>query len=261
MFLFKKRFWIPLTLVLTISLVLFAVPAAWVVYVVQQAVPGFQVTSVSGSLWRGQADYSQWVSRGKTLPLGKLQWSLRGASLFTLSPCVDFSTIADRQTIKGHACYSILSGLAILREVDVALPIARVSPFFNVDLNGDVEAFIQSAGWQQQQLVETDINLLWQSASLFNGNQWVALGDIQALAKDDGRGGLMSEWNNVDKGQTLPPLELDLNVGLSRLTEATPSIAITGFIKPGPDASAIEQMLQFIGEQQSDGSYQITINE
>jgi general secretion pathway protein N len=261
MFLFKKRFWIPLTLIITLALVVFTIPASWVVFMVQQAMPGFQVSGVSGSPWKGQAEYSQWMSRGQTLPLGELQWSLQGASLLSLSPCVNFSTKADQQSIQGHACYSILSGSAKLKDVDIQLPIARVSPFFNVDLSGGVDAFIKSAGWQNQKLVETNINLLWENASLFNGNQWVPLGDIQALAKDDGQGGLMSEWNNVNSGPALPPIELDVNVGLSRLHASVPSIAVDGFIKPGPDAVALEQMLQFIGEPRGDGSYQITINE
>lgn len=266
MFLFKKRYWLTITLLLTAFLALRTFPATWVVYAIQKAAPGLQASGVSGSLWRGAADYSQWVDRGHTLPLGTLSWSLRGLSLLTLNPCIDFSTLTSEQSIKGAACYSLLGGKVVLSDVDITLPVSRVAPFFSVDLSGNVDAYIQKATWHQQQLGETELNLLWQRASLFNGNQWLALGNIQGRAKDDGSGGLSSQWNHVeDAQQASPPLELDLSASVTQLTSAKPKLNVQGSIAPNSQGStasnALNQMLQFIGEPIGDGSYRINIQE
>lgn len=270
MFLFKKRYWLTITLLLTAFLALRTFPATWVIYGIQKAVPGLQASGVSGSLWEGKADYTQWVDRGHTLPLGTLSWRLQGLSLLSLSPCINFSTLTNEQTVKGAACYSLLGGKAILNDVDIVLPVSRVAPFFSVDLSGNVDAYIQKATWHQQQLGETELNLLWQRASLFNGNQWLALGNIQGTAKDDGNGGLSSQWNHVeDVQQASPPLELDLDVSVTQLAAAKPRLKVQGSIAPNAEGSvansathnALNQMLQFIGEPVGDGSYRIDIQE
>ena len=94
MFLIKKRYWLALTLLLIIFLILRSAPASWIIYGIQQAAPGFKVSAVNGSLWQGQADLAQWVDNGKVLPLGALNWQLNGWSLLTLNPCLHFSAMA-----------------------------------------------------------------------------------------------------------------------------------------------------------------------
>ncbi|MGH1486804.1 MAG: type II secretion system protein N [Cellvibrionaceae bacterium] len=262
MFLLKKRYWLTIALLVTLFLVLRAIPASWVIYGVQQAAPGFQVSGVSGSLWNGQASYTQWVDRGHTFPLGELQWGLQGLSLLALHPCINFSTKTPDQSIKGQACYGVLGGAATLKNVDASLPIANVSPYFNVDLEGNVDAYIKQAVWQKsQQLGDTDANLLWQRAALYNGNQWISLGDIQAQANDDGNGGLVSQWNSVDSAQARPPVNLDLNTVVTQLASNKPSLQVSGTIRPGLGADGLQPILQFIGEPLGDGSYRIEINE
>jgi len=266
MFLLKKRYWLTITLLLTTFLVAKNFPAAWVIYGVQKAAPGLQVSGVNGSLWEGQADYSQWVDRGHTLPLGKLKWRLNGLSILRLNPCLNFSTSISGQTLKGDVCYSLLSGKAVARDVDVNLPISRVAPYFSVDLNGEVDIYIQKATWHNQGLGETELSLLWQRASLFNGNQWLALGNIQGRAKDDANGGLSTQWNHVeDAQQAASPVELDVSVSITQLTQPKPVLNVSGFITPGASnsssRSALNQMLQFIGEPMGDGSYRINISE
>jgi hypothetical protein len=261
MFLLKKRYWLTIALLLTVFLVLRTTPASWVIYGVQQAAPGFQVSNVTGSLWEGGAGYSQWVDRGKTLPLGELKWDLQGLSLLSLSPCVNFSTSAPQQTITGAACYSLLGGSATLKDTDASLPIANISPYFNVDLEGNIDAYIEKAVWlKEQRLGDMLANFLWQRAALYNGNQWISLGDIQANANDDGQGGLVSQWSSVETGQK-PPVLIDINANVTALSSNSPSFKVTGTINPGPDANGLQSMLQFIGEPLGDGGYRIDINE
>lgn len=263
MFLLKKRYWLTITILLTVFLVLRNFPATWVLYAVQKAAPGLQVSGVSGSLWTGEAEYSQWVDRGHTVPLGKLQWRLKGLSLLSLSPCVNFSALAQSQAIKGNACYSVLSAKAIAEEIDINLPVARVAPYFSVDLDGTIDAYIQKATWQDQKLGETELNFLWQRAALFNGSIWVPLGSIQGRAQDDGSGGLNSQLNHVEDAQqrTAVPLKLNIDASLTQLAAAQPKINVSGNMTPGPGNSVLKQMLQFIGEPLGDGSYRIDIRE
>ena len=261
MFLLKKRYWLSFALLLTIFLVLRAIPASWVIYGVQQAVPGFQVSGVFGSPWRGGASYGQWLNRGQVFPLGKLEWRLQWVSLLKLNPCISFSTQTTGQTIKGDACYGLLSGTARLNDVDVSLPVAKISPYFNVDLEGDIDIYIKEATWHKDQsLGDTDINALWQRASLYNGNQWIALGDIQAIANND-NGGLVAQLSSVQTAQKYPPVDLDLNANITQLTAAQPSFKVKGTVKLGPSASGLEPMLQFIGEPVGSQGYRIDINE
>lgn len=261
MFLLKKRVWLTATLLLTAFLVVKTFPATWVIYAVQKAAPGLQVSGVSGSLWEGRAQYSQWVSNGRSLPLGELSWRLQGLSLLSLSPCINFSTETNAQSIKGDACYSLLGAKAMISDVDIALPIARIAPFFNVDLDGSVDAYIQKASWYKQQLGQTELNVLWQQASLFNGSQWVALGNIQGRARDDNNGGLTSQWNHVPDNQQTPPVDVDLSASVSQLASAKPRLKVLGSVAPSRSSSALKQMLQFIGEPRGDGSYLIDIQE
>lgn len=259
--LLKKRYWLLLTLLLTLILTLRLLPASWVIYGVQQAAPGLQVAGVSGSLWQGQVDASQWVDRGKTLPLGRLQWQLQWLSLFTLSPCADFSAVAAEQTIKGQGCYSLLSGKAVLKQTDASLPMAQIAPFFNVDLNGRVDAYIDLLTWQERLLGETAGNLLWQRAAFYNGSQWITLGDLQANATDDAKGGLTAQVKSLDTAQQPVPLAVDLNVAVSGLSKPVPEFAVKGTVAPSRQTAALNQILQLVGEPISGGGYRLDIRE
>ena len=267
MFLLKKRYWVFIALLFTALLVLRTVPATWVVYGVQQAVPGFQVSGVSGSLWSGSATFSQWVDRGHTLSLGQLDWTLQPWSLLLLTPCIVFSTeipqpSSVQQSIKGMACYSLLGGEAILKNVDITLPIAKISPYFNMNLEGQIDAHVKQAALKQDRtLGTTSGHLSWQRAALYNGSQWVSLGHIQGQFRDD-QGGLSSQWAEAEQSSNIAaPIEIDLDVVVSNLAAAQPSINVKGFVKPSAESTAIIPMLRFIGEATNDGRYQIELNE
>ena len=261
MLFFKKRTWIIFTATLSLLLILIAFPAVWVIYVVQQAAPGFQVSNVSGSLWNGKAQYSQWVDRGRVLPLGEFQWRLQVWSLLLLNPCVSFSSKIPGQTITGDACYSLLSSASTLEDIEAGLPIANVAPFFAVELEGSVDVYVKKAVWESQGLGDTELTVLWQQAALYNGSQWVQLGDIQGAANDDGQGGLVSQWNSTQTPNQTQPVSIDLEARLTNLSADKPSMRITGLVKPGPQSRALVPMLQFVGERAANGSYRIDINE
>ena len=257
----KKRYWLLITLLLITVLSVRAFPATWVFYFVQQAAPGLQVSGVSGSLWRGQADISQWVNRGHTLPLGQLQWQLRGLSVLTLNPCLTFSALAQNQSIKGEACYGLFSGAAEAKELDFNIPAERIGPFYSVNLQGVFEGYIPQLQWQGQGLGEADGSVLWQQAAFHSGYQWVALGDIQATGEDDGTGGLLSQINSVNDNTNTPPVTINIEAAVSQLTAPQPRLRVNGTMFPDAQANGLRQILQLVGEPITGGGYRIEINE
>lgn len=258
--LLQKRYWLIVVILLTLFFILRLFPASWLIYSVQQAAPGFQVSGVSGTLWQGKADYVQWAERGHTLPLGELKWQLSAFSLLILTPCIQFSTDLGEQYVKGNVCYSIFGSVARGDEIDIALPIANVAPFFGINLGGNISAFVKSIELTQDQFANVDANLLWERASVFNGSEWLALGNIQSRFSNDSTG-LSSEWRHVEEGTTASPVEMNVRVDIVDALAKTPVIKVKGFMKPNSRNSGLNPMLQFIGNKNNDGSYYIDFTE
>lgn len=261
MFLLKKRFWIVIILLFTPVLILWRAPASLLTSSLQQAAPPLKISGISGSLWSGSAVASSWEQNGHDFSLGRLKWKLSGLSLLLLNPCVDFSANASPQEIKGEVCYSLLGGDASLKQVDIQLPLVNVSPMLQVDIAGNVDGLIQSAVWDGQGFAEADMQFLWRGAEINGGREWVKLGDLQVKANAGDNGSLVSQWTSVASGSSNPPVDLALDIVLANLTAQQPSFKVNGQITPGPEARALQPMLQFIGDQDASGAYQIAIDE
>ncbi len=259
MFLLKKRYWLIITLLLTLFFILRLFPAQWLIYTIQQATPSFQASNISGTVWQGEASYAQWSERGHVLPLGELAWQINISSLLTLTPCVRFSSSAGPQQLKGEACYSIFSKEVSAKEIDVSLPIANIAPFFGVDLSGNITAFIKNIEVTQTSFNNVDANLLWEQASISNGNEWLAAGNIQARLGDE-NGSLISRWRHIAEGKPAP-LEVDITATLTDVLTQKPVIKVEGVIKPRSRKSGFEPILQLIGNKNNDGSYRIDFAE
>lgn len=260
MHLLKKRYWLIFAIVLTFFFIARIFPASWLIFSVQKMAPGFQSSGVSGTLWQGKADYVQWAERGHVLPLGELQWQLSVFSLLILNPCVQFSTDLEAQHLKANVCYSLLGKVTSGDEIDIALPVANIAPFFGVDLGGNINAFVKSIELRQDKLANVDANLLWERASAYTGSEWLSLGNIQSRFSDD-NGGLSSEWRHIEDGTTASPLEMNVRVDIVDALAKTPIIKVKGFMKPGSRDSGLNSMLQFIGNKNNDGSYRIDFTE
>ncbi|MBX2808990.1 MAG: type II secretion system protein N [Cellvibrionaceae bacterium] len=258
--LLKKRYWLLLILLLTPVLVIERTPAQFAVAVVQRLLPNFAVAGISGRLWRGTIASAHWSYRGHSFPLGAVQWRLQGASLVRLSPCLQFSSAHAAQVIKGKACYSLLSGRLSVSDLDAAIPVASVTPLLQVDIGGHIDAYIDSAVWEGQQLSAVDASVLWNKAAMHNGSEWIPLGDLQASVSSEPDGQFVSRWRNVSSGQP-SPVALQLTVVVTELTAPQPRFKVTGSIQPGPQARALQPMLQFIGERTAAGAYRIAIDE
>jgi general secretion pathway protein N len=256
----QKRYWLIVVILLTLFFILRFFPASWLIFSVQKAVPSFQVAGVSGTIWQGKADYVQWAERGHALPLGELKWQLSVFSLLTLTPCIQFSTDLGEQYLKGNICYSISGELIRGDEIETALPIANIAPFFGINLGGNISASVKSIELAQDQFANVDANLLWERASVFNGSEWLALGNIQSRFSTDS-GGLSSEWRHIEEGTSASPLKMNVRVDIVDALAKTPVIKVKGFMKPNSRNSGLNPMLQFIGNKNNDGSYDIDFTE
>lgn len=259
MLLLKKRSWLIIALSLTMIFILRLFPAHWFVYTVQQFAPNFQADGIAGTVWQGKASYAQWSERGHALPLGELHWQINIASLFILTPCIDFTSHAGSQKVKGEACYSILSNNINIEELDISLPIANAASFFGVDLSGNVTAFIKSIEINKKGFANVNANLLWEQASIYNGNEWLAVGNVQAKLSDSD-GNLTSKWQHISDNNP-NPVELDLTAKLINVWAKKPTVQVNGLIKPLSRNSGFEPMLRFIGSSVGDGSYRIDFTE
>ena len=256
MSLLKKRGWLVLTTLLTLFFLCRLLPASWSIYAVQQVAPGFQVSGVSGTLWQGKVDYVQLVERGHTFPLGELTWQLSAFSLLTLEPCVQFSSGLDAQHVAGSICYAWFDKVVFGKGIDIAVPIRNVAPFFGINLAGVINAFIDNVELRQYQFINVDASLLWVGASVYDGNEWLSLGVIQARFRDQ-HGVLISDWSHVEQADLITPVVVNISVEIADPQALVSTVKVKGFIKPTSLNSGLNSILAFMGYKNSDGSYRI----
>ncbi|MFT7491425.1 MAG: general secretion pathway protein N [Pseudohongiellaceae bacterium] len=256
MSLLKKRQWLVLTTLLTLFCVCRLLPASWLIYAIQQVVPGFQVNGVSGTLWQGNVDYAQLVERGHTFPLGELTWQLSVFSLLTLEPCVQFSNGLDTQHVAGSICYAWFDEVVFGRGIDIAVPIGNIAPFFGINLAGVINASIDNIELRQDQFINVDASLLWVGASVYNGSEWVNLGAIQARFRDQ-YGVLISDWSHVEQADLITPVVVNISLEIANPQALLSTVKVEGFIKPISLNSGLNSILSFMGNKNSDGSYRM----
>ena len=257
--LLKKRVWVTLVLLLSILLIFRSIPAGWLVFFVQQAVPGFKVQGVSGTLWQGEISNSVVQERGGSFPLGRINWSLSPWRLAILSPCLKLSLRAPQQNIAGDACYGLLGGKASLHDVTLSLPLANISPMLEVDVRGNIDGQITNLLWDGQAFEQADARLLWRGGQINNGSQWISLGDLQARSDATEEGGLNARWSSVS-GDSPPVLTVQLTTLLSDLA-AEARVKVDGTIGLTSQTRSLRPMLQFIGDEISSDVFRVNMNE
>lgn len=257
--LFKKRVWLTLVLLLSIILIFRAVPAGWLVFAIQQAVPGFKVQGVSGTLWQGEIANSVVEERGGSFPLGRVNWSLSPWRLLTLNPCVDITLRAAPQNINGKACYGLLSGKVSLSDMTLNLPLANISPLLEVDIRGNIDGQITNLQWDGQGFEQADARLLWRGGQINNGSQWIPLGDIQARSSATDEGHLNARWSSIN-ADSAPLLTIQLTTLLSDFaTQAR--VKVDGTVGITPQTRSLRPMLQFVGDEISTNMFRVSMNE
>ena len=257
--LLKKRVWVTLVLLLSIILIFRSAPAGWLVFFVQQAVPGFKVQGVSGTLWQGEISNSVIQERGVSFPLGRINWSLSPWRLVTLTPCLNISLRAAPQNIAGDACYGLLSGKVAMRDVTLSIPLANISPMLEVDVRGNIDGQITDLLWDGEAFDQADARLLWRGGQINNGSQWVGLGDLQVRSNATEAGDLNARWSSITDDSS-PELTVQLTTLLSDLA-AEARVKVDGTVSLTSQTRSLRPMLQFIGDEISSDVFRVNMNE
>jgi general secretion pathway protein N len=225
-------------------------PAIWAAWGVHQAVPNLWLSSVDGSLWKGRAQSAQ-VEIGPThLPLGEVNWALSPLSLFTLRPCVRFSTELPNQTLDGRLCQSLLGDTALVESLNVNAPISAVEALLPIDATGYVSLMVKRAKFTNKAEVKSlDAQFSWENARASTGDAWINLGTFAATAKENGMGGVSAEIFDIQS-----PYKSELSAEWA----AGKDWSIAGTIAPQAGAaSVVVEGLKILGEDLGDGAYRV----
>jgi|GEM_PF-4822035 len=255
----KKRVWITVIIILTLILIVRAIPAAWMVHLIQQSAPSLKVQGVSGTLWKGEINNSAIQERGGVFPLGKVDWSLSPFSLITLSPCANFTARTGAQNLSGNACFGMFSNKVALNDMNINLPLANISPLLELDVRGNINGQITNLEWNGEAFEDAEARLLWDNAQMNNGSQWIALGDVSARSNATEQGHLNVRWSNAPTDEP-PVLNIQLTSLLSDLVTA-PRIKVDGTVGVTSQTRGLRPMLQFIGDEVSTNTFRVSMNE
>jgi general secretion pathway protein N len=225
-------------------------PATWAAYMIQQALPNASLTSVKGTLWRGEAGSVQVDMGPSTLPLGKLEWTLNPWSLITLSPCLNFETELPGQRLKGEYCAAI-GGTSEINGLNIDAPVSAIQGLLPMDASGSVSLSVRHARFDNTANIEAfDGKFSTQNARVNVEGSWYTLGAIAAQVEADGEGGLAAKIFDLQS-----PYVLDL-AGQWRSPKAP--WKFSGTVAPQASAPAIvKEVLMALGEEVEDGVYKV----
>ncbi len=246
-----------LVIVLLIIVLIGAAPATWVLYQAQKAVPSLQVSSVSGSAWRGEMTDVQFNSRGYAVKLGQVNWQLAWPSVLTLKPCISFSTKLSQQTSRGQACINPSQQQLTLNETYATIPASLISNLMGVQIRGEFDGVIDSLSLSQQKLTALNMDVIWKRAAFNNSEAWLDLGELLITVNDDQQGGVVARWSDNKVNGQSGPLAVDLTTKLS----ASQAISVLGYVEPRPSANrAIYQTLDLISQRNRNNRYQFDVD-
>lgn len=135
----RYRPWIALAVVSLLFFIVLLAPAGLLVGGLQQQLPGLKVSSVSGTVWRGEAYGLSWGSPRRGIALTTLKWRARAWSLLALSPAADIEGQLEEQQYSARLSLPLGHDLR-LENLRAELPLAALAVNSPVPLSGRVSA-------------------------------------------------------------------------------------------------------------------------
>lgn len=226
-------------------------PAKWVTQFIPKN-SGIELTGVSGTIWGGQAQ--QVMIRGEHVD--KLQWQLKPWALFTARLAADVKFGQGNRGLLGHGELAYGFSGAELTDFNLSLPVARVIKYLPlpmpVEAQGLLDLSIKSAQQGQPFCQQLDGFLFWTDASVSTPMGAVILGDPKVKLECDEKGGLAAILDQESD---------HLTISMKSWLPNQQQYRVEGEIKGGPAlAPAISQALDWIGPQQENGSYRISLS-
>lgn len=203
-----NKFWIIFAVILWLVFVISHIPAVWGGYLLSRS-GDMAFTGVSGSIWSGSASLASVKVKQVNYSLGQVTWKLSPLSLLTLKPCAQITTHMDGQDFEGYACGNGKGSLTV-RNATASFPSVLMQPLLPMPIDGKFSLNIESLQLQNNnQVADLHAKLSWGDARVYNGSNWMGLGNFGADLTNDGKMGLNAHIFDVNG-----PVHLDIIVAL-----------------------------------------------
>ena len=203
----NKNFWISLGVIVWVYVVVSNFPAVWAAYAFTRG-GDLAMSGVTGTVWNGRASLASIKIKGVDHAVGQLTWKLSALSLFTLKPCAQITTQMDNQDFDGYVCYRGKNGIS-LNKTTANFPAVIVQPMLPLAIDGHLSLTMENLVVENGQFKKIQGKTSWMNARIYNGTNWMSLGNVGADLVDDGKNGLSAHI--MDAGG---PVRLDLVTNL-----------------------------------------------
>jgi general secretion pathway protein N len=203
----NKNFWISLGVIVWVYVVLSNFPAIWAAYAFTRG-GDLAMSGVTGTAWNGRASLASIKIKGVDHAVGQLTWKLSPLSLFTLKACAQVTTQMDSQDFDGYVCYGGKNSISF-KKATANVPAVIVQPMLPLAIDGRLSLNFDNLVIENSQLKALHGKTSWSNARIYNGSNWMSLGNIEADLVDDGKNGLSAHI--MDAGG---PVRLDLVTNL-----------------------------------------------
>jgi len=227
------------------------IPASWVAARIAVATGGgVRLEDPEGTLWIGHARASIVSAAGK-LSLDRVQWRFAPLDLAAGRAAFDFSAVGrglDAHARLGRGFSEWIAGPATV-SLDASLAASAVPMLAAWRPEGRIHLDVANVRWDDLGHASGTAHLTWDGAM-------VSLSDVRPL----GRYALDATADQGPANITVTTLEGPLRIG-GKGTFAPPSrLTFNGEARgEGPDASALEPLLNLIGPRRADGSRAIEL--
>jgi general secretion pathway protein N len=232
-------------LLLTVAVLLWFLPARWVLPWVEPQLHGLRLQQVQGSVWNGRAGE---VLAPEGQMVGELQWRLSRLALFGRlqlqlrfdGPQLQFSGAmerlpGDRVALRNVSLHSELSALGRVPASPWGLP--------RGELQAAVEEAVLQGGWPLQLQARAH----WHHAAMHTPHGDVALGELEMQAQAQG-GVIQAQLRDDGNG----PLHVDGQLQLSPL-----GWRLDATLRPRQTDPLLQRWLTGLGSASADGNVHI----
>ncbi|RYY73573.1 MAG: type II secretion system protein N [Gammaproteobacteria bacterium] len=199
----NKNFWISLGVIVWLYVVISNFPAIWAAYAFTRG-GDVAMSGVTGTIWNGRASLASMKIKDADRAIGQLTWKLSPLSLFTFKLCAQVTTQMDNQDFDGYVCYKGKNSLS-LKKASGNFPAALVQPMIPLAIDGQFSFNLDNLNVEKGQIKAVHGKTSWLNAKIYNGANWMPLGNVAADLIEDGKNGLSAHVADVGG-----PVHLDL---------------------------------------------------
>ncbi len=223
----------------------------------KNTLPDINADSVSVSLLSGKATNVAYTIRGYLLPIGNVIWQVDIASLFRLALCMRFYSDSEKTRASGRLCLNGLDKKMTIQSAIVSIAASEISEITGVMLEGYFQGKIDLFELHNVGIKKISGDIAWRNANFYNGERWLALGDIQLEVDSPEPSVVIVQWSDR-KDDTLSPQQHipDIDIYMQTVFKNGRFFIAQGTINPVDRYDpALLYTLQLIATQQTDGSF------